>query len=112
MEANQTVDAKEKKQLKIAIIALLVLAVFQFVNSCTTGSRVKSLTKSVKELDSAVVVLKARPVPLTEAQVRDAVKDECMETMYKYLIYETDLDKGKTSLSQIRSDVDRVKQGN
>jgi len=111
MEATNVMD-KEKRQLKIAIISLIVLSLFQFINSCTTSSKVKSLTKTVKELDSAVVVLKVRPAPLTEAQVRDAVKDECMETMYKYLIYETDLDKGKTSLSQIRSDVDRVKQGN
>lgn len=107
---EEKIEVKEKQQLKIAVIAIIVLLLFQFINSCTTSSKIKSLSKSVKELDSAVVALKARPVPLTDRQVRDAVKDECMETMYKYLIYETDLDKGKTSLSQIRSDVDRTKQ--
>lgn len=110
MEAAKTPEVKDKQQLRIAIIAIIVLLLFQFINSCTTNSKIKSLSKSLKDLDSAVVALKARPIPLTEDQIRDAVKDECMETMYKYLIYETDLDKGKTSLSQIRSDVDRVKQ--
>lgn len=100
----------EKQQLKITIVAILVLLIFQFFNSCSTNSKIKSLTKTVKGLDSTVTVLKARPIPLTDQQVRDAVKDETMESMYKYLIYETDLDKGKTSLSQIRSDIDQIKQ--
>lgn len=91
------------------MVAILVLLFINLLTTCSNNSKTKSLAKKVSMLDSALVKLEARPVPLTDAQVRDAVKDECMESMYKYLIYETDLDKGKTSLSQIRSDIDRVK---
>lgn len=101
-----------EKYKNVISIATLVLLFFNLIATCTTNSKVKTLGKSVRELDTVITEVVKRPIPLTDAQVRDAARDECMETMYKYLIYENDLDKGKTSLSQIRSDVDRTKAGN
>lgn len=97
---------KYKNVLTAVSIALLLI---NLVATCSNNSNIKSLTKQVKILDTAVVEVKKRPVPLTDEQMRDAVRDETMETMYRGLIYEKDLDDRKTSLSQIRSDVDRIK---
>jgi len=98
-----------EKYKNVISIATLVLLFLNLVATCTTNSKVKTLSKTVRDLDTVVTEVAARPIPLTDAQTRDAVRDECMETTYKYLIYENDLDRGKTSLSQIRSDVDRTK---
>lgn len=111
MEAQKITPVKEKQQLRVAIIVIGVLILLNLVSTCSSNSKVKSLTKTVRHLDSTVVELKARPIPMTDSQVRDAVKDESAEIMYKFLIYEDDLDKHKTSLSQIRSDIDRIKSG-
>lgn len=91
------------------MVVVGVLLLINLVATCSNSSNVKVLTKQVKILDTAVVEVKKRPIPLTNEQIRDAVKDETAEIMYKFLIYENDLDSHKTSLSQIRSDVDRIK---
>ncbi len=92
-------------------IVIGIIVILNFLNTCSVNSKLNTVSKAVKQLDTIVARLETRPFSLTDIQTRDAVKDECMETMYKYLIYETDLDKAKTSLSQIRSDIDRLKSG-
>jgi len=98
-----------EKYKNVIMIGVAFLLLVNLAATCSSNSNVKALTKHVKQIDTVLVKIEARPAPLTDTQVRDAVKDESAEIMYKFLIYETDLDKGKTSLSSIRSDIDRIK---
>lgn len=106
---NVQVLKEVNKYTNVINIVSLAFLFFVFVQGCQQSSKNKQMLKMQVRVDSLVSELKRRPVPMTDQQVRDAVRDGSMESMYKYLIYEQDLDKGKTSLSQIRSDIDRLK---
>jgi len=81
------------KQLSdaFAVPIILVLTVLMFFRSCSTSSTVAKIEKKVQQIDSAGSTV-------TKAEVDSIVKGR----LYDFLIFEEDLDKGKTSLSDIR----------
>ena len=71
----------------------------------TCGSKGKTIDNKKKievletKVDSLIKVVDSKPSA-------KEVQYEMEQTMYKYLIYEDDLDKGKTSLSEIKNKID------
>jgi hypothetical protein len=74
-----------------ALPIILVLCVLMFFRTCSTGSSVAKIEKKVQSMDSTASTL-------TKNDVDSIVKNK----LYDFLIFEEDLDKGKTSLSDIR----------
>lgn len=74
-----------------AIPIILVLCILTFFRSCSTATSVAKIEKKVQSMDSTGSTL-------TKSDVDSIVKNK----LYDFLIFEEDLDKGKTSLSDIR----------
>lgn len=79
---------------KSAIPIILVLSILTFFRSCSTGATVNKLEKQVTKVDSLV----STGSTLSQREVDSIVKSR----LYDFLIFEEDLDRGKTSLSDIR----------
>lgn len=83
-----------------AFIAIIVLLLMLNMNQCTTtrnlDKRVDSLTVKVEKFPET---LQNRGILLTNKSVDSIVSRQ----LYRFLIYETDLDNKRTSLSQIES---------
>lgn len=79
---------------KIALPLILILSIFTFFRSCSTGATVNKVEKKVEKLDSLVNAGST----LSQSEVDSIVRTR----LYDFLIFEEDLDKGKTSLSDIK----------
>lgn len=79
---------------KLGLPIVLVLSIFTFFRSCSTGATVNKLEKQVSKVDSLV----SAGSTLSQREVDSIVKTR----LYDFLIFEEDLDRGKTSLSDIR----------
>ncbi len=91
------------KAQKIAIYIVLFFSILCFFQTCGSKGKVTDNKKKIEVLETKVDSL----IKITDAQP-DAtlIKYEMEQAMYKFLIYEDDLDKGKTSLSDIKSKID------
>jgi arsenate reductase-like glutaredoxin family protein len=76
------------------LIALL------FVQHCSTCNKIKDLKKQNAAL--AVKIDSARN-PLSERETKDIIE----KVMFDFLIYEDDLDKGKTNLTDVKSKIEK-----
>lgn len=74
-----------------ALPIILVLCVLMFFRSCSTSASVAKVEKKIQSMDSTTSTL-------TKGDVDSIVKTR----LYDFLIFEEDLDKGKTSLTDIR----------
>jgi len=79
----------------------LVLVLFVLLRQCGVNRDVDRIEKSVKSINSKVDSL---VIP-----TKEDVRKEMNETMFNFLIYEDDFDKGKASLSDIKSKINNVK---
>lgn len=79
---------------KYGMLFLVVLMTIMFFRTCSTTSAVNRLEKDVNSI-SAVVNSGST---LTKSDVDSIVKYR----LYDFLIFEEDLDRGKTSLSDIK----------
>ena len=74
-----------------------------FFQTCGSKGKVRDNKKEIEVLntkvDSLIKVVDSKPNA-------DLIQYEMEQAMYKFLIYEDDLDKGKTSLSDIKSKID------
>ena len=88
---------------RICIYAITFFSLMCFFQTC--GSKGKTIDNKKKievletKVDSLIKVVDSKPSA-------KEVQYEMEQTMYKYLIYEDDLDKGKTSLSEIKNKID------
>jgi len=74
-----------------------------FFQTCGSKGKVTDNKKKIEVLETKVDSL----IKITSAQPdATVIKYEMEQAMYKFLIYEDDLDKGKTSLSDIKSKID------
>lgn len=74
-----------------ALPIVLILCVLMFFRTCSTSSSVTKIEKKIQSMDSTSSTLTKRDV------------DSIIKTrLYDFLIFEEDLDKGKTSLTDIR----------
>jgi len=79
----------------------LVLVLFVLLRQCGVNRDVDRIEKSVKSINSKVDSL---VIP-----TKEDVRKEMNETMFNFLIYEDDFDKGKASLSDIKSKINNIK---
>jgi hypothetical protein len=87
---------KIKNHSWIVIIFLLIIIFFR---QCGVNRDIDRMEKSVKSINNKVDSL--------EVPSKDDIRKEMNETMFNFLIYEDDFDKGKSSLSDIESKIDQ-----
>lgn len=79
----------------------LVLVLFMLLRQCGVNRDIDRMEKSVKSINNKVDSL---VIP-----TKEDVRKEMNETMFNFLIYEDDFDKGKASLSDIKSKINTSK---
>jgi hypothetical protein len=79
----------------------LILVLFVLLRQCGVNRDIDRMEKSIKSINGKVDSLY---VPSTEE-----IRKEMNETMFNFLIYEDDFDKGKASLSDIKSKINTQK---
>lgn len=84
-------------KVSTAIFFLLYLA-----KSCTSN-KVGDIQEDNKRLEKRMSELESR---IKQNATAKQVRDEMERTMFNYLIYEGDLDKGQSSLSDIKNKIE------
>lgn len=82
-------------------IITLILILFILMRQCGVNRDIDRMEKSIKSINSKVDSL---VIPNKEE-----IRKEMNETMFNFLIYEDDFDKGKASLSDIKSKINSQK---
>jgi hypothetical protein len=82
-------------------IITLILILFILIRQCGVNRDIDRMEKSIKSINGKVDSL---VVPNKEE-----IRKEMNETMFNFLIYEDDFDKGKASLSDIKSKINSQK---
>ena len=79
----------------------LVLVLFVLLRQCGVNRDIDRMEKSIKSINNKVNSL---VIP-----TKEDIRNEMNETMFNFLIYEDDFDKGKASLSDIKSKINTPK---
>lgn len=79
-----------------------LLLVMYVLKGCTF-TKVGSLKDDIKSIEKRIDALEKR---VDENATAKEVRDEMEVTMFNYLIYEDDLDKGKSSLSDVKNKIE------
>lgn len=79
----------------------LILVLFILFRQCGVNRDIDRMEKSVKSINNKVDSL---VIP-----TKEDIRNEMNETMFNFLIYEDDFDKGKASLSDIKSKINTPK---
>ena len=87
-----------EKYFKLIVLGFLFIL---FVQQCRVSRKADKAYKQAKvAADVTDSLVKAGPVTAAE------VKHISQQTMFEFLIYEEDVDKGKTSLSDIKNKIE------
>jgi len=86
------------KEYSWAIILCLLLVVF--LKQCGVNREISRIDKEIKKITQSTDSIQGTLV--TKEQMDNALK----QNMFNFLIYEDDFDKGKTSLSDIKSKIE------
>lgn len=86
------------KQWYWAIV--LVFCALLFLGQCNSSRKIASLKK---ENDALAAKIDSLQQPLNDKQTKDLMQ----AVMFDFLIFEEDLDKGKTSLTDIKTKIER-----
>ena len=79
----------------------LILVLFILLRQCGVNRDIDRMEKSIKSINNRVDSL---VIP-----TKEDIRNEMNETMFNFLIYEDDFDKGKASLSDIKSKINTPK---
>ena len=79
----------------------LVLVLFILFRQCGVNRDIDRMEKSIKSINNRADSL---VIP-----TKEDIRNEMNETMFNFLIYEDDFDKGKASLSDIKSKINTPK---
>ena len=79
----------------------LILVLFILFRQCGVNRDIDRMEKSIKSINNRVDSL---VIP-----TKEDIRNEMNETMFNFLIYEDDFDKGKASLSDIKSKINTPK---
>ena len=79
----------------------LILVLFILFRQCGVNSDIDMMEKSIKSINNRADSL---VIP-----TKEDIRNEMNETMFNFLIYEDDFDKGKASLSDIKSKINTPK---
>jgi hypothetical protein len=82
-------------------VITLILILFVLMRQCGVNRDMDRMEKSIKSINGKVDSL---VIPNKEE-----IRKEMNETMFNFLIYEDDFDKGKASLSDIKSKINSQK---
>jgi hypothetical protein len=82
-------------------VITLILILFVLMRQCGVNRDIDRMEKSIKSINGKVDSL---VIPN-----KDEIRKEMNETMFNFLIYEDDFDKGKASLSDIKSKINSQK---
>jgi hypothetical protein len=96
---NKFTDFLKREGWKVSTAIFLLLYV---AKSCTSN-KIGDLQEDNKALEKRMEKLETR---VEENATAKEVRDEMERTMFNYLIYEDDLDKGKSSLSDIKNKIE------
>lgn len=88
---------KIKEHATLIMIVIMVLLLFK---QCSISREISKTNKEVKELRVLTDSLSR------ETASKEEIRAELRKSLFDFLIYETDLDNKKTSLSEIRRKVD------
>lgn len=94
----------EKIKSNASIVTIVLLLVFS-ITQCNMNSNMKSMKKDVtNRLDSLENVIVDMESKMAN---KEFVHKSNQNTMYEFLIFEDDIDKGKMSLSDVRLRLDK-----
>ena len=79
----------------------LILVLFILLRQCGVNRDIDRMEKSIKSINNRVDSL---VIP-----TKEDIRNEMNETLFNFLIYEDDFDKGKASLSDIKSKINTPK---
>ena len=86
---------------------LAIVFFFLFLGKGCTSKKVSKINNNVDDVHVAIDSLNSEINSLKEKTfTKKELKDEMERVMLNYLIYEDDLDRGKTSLSQIKNKIE------
>jgi hypothetical protein len=85
---------KENSWIILTVFILLIL-----MKQCSTNRNIDRVEKSIKSINGKLDSL--------DVASKEEVRKEVNEAMFNFLIYEDDFDKGKTSLSEIKSKINQ-----
>jgi len=91
------------KIIKYVIPSIAFFTLLCFFQTCGSKGKITDNKKEIQLLQSKVDSLQSLIVAKPS---REEVTYEMEQTMYKFLIYEEDLDKGRVSLSEIKNRID------
>ncbi len=80
---------------------MIVIMVLLFLKQCGVSREMGKMRKEMAQLSAVSDSIK------NETATRKEIRLEMNKALFDFLIYETDLDNGKSSLSEIRSKVDK-----
>ena len=80
---------------------MIVIMVLLFLKQCGVSREMGKMRKEMTQLSAVSDSIK------NETATRKEIRLEMNKALFDFLIYETDLDNGKSSLSEIRSKVDK-----
>lgn len=80
-----------------AVVIMIVIMVLLYFKQCSVSREVSKMKKDVEHLQSS----------LDSTATNDEIRKEIRESLFDFLIYETDLDNKKTTLTNIRQKVDK-----
>lgn len=83
-----------------ATVIMIVIMVLLLLKQCSISREISKTNKEVKELHALTDSLSH------ETASKEEIRTELRKSLFDFLIYETDLDDKKTSLSEIRRKVD------
>lgn len=84
-----------------------VIFLFLFLSKGCTNNKISNLDKKYTENSNALKLkIDSLSNQVSKMSTSKQVRDEMELTMFNYLIYEDDLDKGKTSLSEIKNKIE------
>jgi hypothetical protein len=92
-------DFLKREGWKVSTVVLILLYV---AKSCTSN-KISNIQEETRDLGKKIDSLELR---IQENATSKQVRDEMERTMFNYLIYEDDLDKGKSSLSDIKNKIE------
>ena len=79
----------------------LILISLSFFRQCSTGRDFDKMVKTEKVIQMQIDSIHSTMV------TQDQLKEEMNQSMFNFLIYEDDFDKGKASLSDIKSKIEK-----
>ena len=86
---------------------LAIMFFLLFLGKGCTSTKISKTNKNIDEMHSEIDSLNTEISKIRNQSItRKDVKDEMERVMLDFLIYEDDLDRGKTSLSQIKNKIE------